>query len=159
MPQLKMETRPAAYAVVIEDDRILLARWVPHIPGYAPGLTLPGGGMEPGEQPADTVIREVHEETGYIVELDGLLGVHAGYFEPDPGKEAPFCALRTVYTAHTVGGRLRSEVGGSTDLALWVPLKELENHSYYSLVDEAARMMGYTDALAMSRAYQQKGTE
>lgn len=112
MPMPKMETRPAAYAVVIEDEQILLVRWVPHIPGYEPGFTLPGGGMELGEQPAETALREVCEETGYTVELDGLLGVHAGYFEPNSGHELPFCALRTIYRAHTVGGRLQSEVGG-----------------------------------------------
>ncbi|MFW0182479.1 NUDIX hydrolase [Rothia sp. CCM 9417] len=159
MPLPKMETRPAAYAVVIEDEQILLARWVPHIPGFKPGLTLPGGGMEPGEQPADTARREVLEETGFTVELDGLLGVHAGYFGPNQGSDLPFCALRTIYRAHRTGGELRSETGGSTDLALWVPLAELENHVYYSLVDEAARMMGYPDALALSRVYQKKGAK
>lgn len=159
MPMPRMETRPAAYAVVIEDEKILLARWVPHIPGYKPGLTLPGGGMEPGEQPAETALREVYEETGYTVELDGLLGVHAGHFDPNPGNDLPFCALRIIYRAHTVGGALRSEVGGSTDLALWVPLAELGHHVYYPSIDEAARMMGYTDAMALSRAYQKKGAE
>lgn len=159
MPLPRMVTRPAAYAVIIEDEKILLARWVPQIPGYRPGLTLPGGGMELGEQPADTVHREVLEETGYTIELEGLLGVHAGYFQPSQGSDLPLCALRTIYRAHTTAGELRAEIGGSTDMALWVPLAELDNHFYYSLVDEAARMMGYSDAQALCKGYQQKGSK
>ena len=42
---LVMDTRPAAYAVIIEDDKILLTRWVPTLAGYKPGWTLPGGGL------------------------------------------------------------------------------------------------------------------
>lgn len=149
---LTMQTRPAAYAVIVQEGKILLSRWVAHIPGYQPGWTLPGGGMEPGEQPAQTVLREVFEETGYAIELDGLLGVHAGYFEPDPGSDLPFCALRTVYLAHVVGGDLTYELGGSTDRAEWIALDELDQYFYYSLVDEAARMMGHKDAAAWAVA-------
>lgn len=152
---LAMDTRPAAYALVIEKGSILLSRWVPHIPGMKPGWTLPGGGMDPGEQPAETAVREVFEETGYTVELDGLLGVHAGYFPPDEGSTLPFCALRTVYRGHVTGGQLTYEVGGTTDLAAWVPLAQLDEHFYYGLVDEAAIMLGFTSAADLAAHYRQ----
>ncbi|ORC24504.1 phosphohydrolase [Rothia nasimurium] len=151
-----MDTRPAAYALIVQEGRILLSRWVPHLPELQPGWTLPGGGMDPGEQPGQTAVREVFEETGYTVELDALLGVHAGYFEPEPGKDRPFCALRTIYTAHVTGGELTYEVGGSTDRAEWIPLTELDSHFYYSLVDEAARMVGYQDAAAWARVARER---
>ena len=35
---------------------------------------LPGGGVDPGESPAQTAIREAFEETGLEVTLDGLVG-------------------------------------------------------------------------------------
>ena len=57
-------TRVAAYAVCVDDSRrILLARVAP---GYmAEGMwTLPGGGLQFGEEPAHAVIRELAEETG-----------------------------------------------------------------------------------------------
>jgi mutator protein MutT len=38
---------------------------------------LPGGRIEPGESVAQTVVREVQEETGLIVEITRLLGVYS----------------------------------------------------------------------------------
>lgn len=40
---------------------------------------LPGGGLEKGESPWQGTIREVHEETGLIVEIERLSGV---YYKP-----------------------------------------------------------------------------
>lgn len=37
---------------------------------------LPGGGHEPGESIADTVVREIREETGYDVEVETLTGTY-----------------------------------------------------------------------------------
>jgi ADP-ribose pyrophosphatase YjhB (NUDIX family) len=40
--------------------------------------TLPGGGVDPNEHPADAAVRECFEETGLIVRLDALIGVFGG---------------------------------------------------------------------------------
>lgn len=40
-----------------------------------PGITFPGGHIEPGESFADSVIREVYEETGLTVSNPELCGV------------------------------------------------------------------------------------
>ncbi|MDO4898184.1 MAG: NUDIX domain-containing protein [Rothia sp. (in: high G+C Gram-positive bacteria)] len=154
-----MDTRPAAYAVIIDNEHILLSRWVPHIPGMQPGWTLPGGGMEPGEQPGESAVREVFEETGYTVELDELLGVNTAYYPPAEGSELPFCALRIIFRARTVGGELTHEIGGSTDRAAWIPLSELDQHFYYPSVDEAARLLGYPHAVALAEHYRSLGTD
>ena len=37
----------------------------------------PGGGMESGETPWDSVIREVWEETGFVVAVERLAGVYS----------------------------------------------------------------------------------
>lgn len=39
------------------------------------GTYLPGGGMDPGEEPADTVIRETLEECGLLVRAGSRIGV------------------------------------------------------------------------------------
>jgi 8-oxo-dGTP pyrophosphatase MutT (NUDIX family) len=40
--------------------------------------TLPGGAVDPNEQPADAAVRECFEETGLLVKLDALIGVFGG---------------------------------------------------------------------------------
>ncbi|MBI5469981.1 NUDIX domain-containing protein [Candidatus Kaiserbacteria bacterium] len=62
--------------IVIHDGKVLLVRhW------YAPGvLTLPGGGVDEGEDPADAAIREVKEETGATI--NSITGIIGGYVGP-----------------------------------------------------------------------------
>ena len=50
--------RQRATVVVIRDGRVLL------VTGESGFFSLPGGGIEPGEQPRAAAIRELHEETG-----------------------------------------------------------------------------------------------
>ncbi|HEV7306915.1 NUDIX domain-containing protein [Ensifer sp.] len=42
------------------------------------GWSLPAGAIELGETPAEAIIREVMEETGFPVSIDNILGVFGG---------------------------------------------------------------------------------
>ncbi len=100
---LVMETRPAAYAVIIEQGKLLMTRWVPEDRAQSPLWSLPGGGMEPGEQADETALRETLEETGYSVAIEDILGVHAGIFPHVTGSPTARCrsALCASSTAPT----------------------------------------------------------
>ena len=112
--------RVAAYGVCInENDEILLARF---IASEGRQWILPGGGLDHGEHPYDAVIREFEEETGYEVEVLRLLGIDSELRE-EPNRD--YHALRIMYEVRIVGGELRNEVGGSTDLAQWFPLADI----------------------------------
>ena len=126
--------RVAAYAVCIRDGELLLARWVGP---EGKRWTLPGGGIDHGEDPFDAVRREVEEETGYQAEVQNLLGVHTMHRRSDRlfGGETDFHALRIVYEARIVGGELRDEIDGSTDKAAWIPLPEVAALARTGLVD------------------------
>ena len=125
----------AAYAICVRDGRLLLAR------GRAfdgtPEWTLPGGGMEHGEDPCDTVVREVEEETGYRIEVTGLLGVDSvrHRFRRGFGRSVDHHGVRLVYEGRVAGGELRNEVAGSTDLAAWQDLAAVPGLRRVGLVD------------------------
>jgi ADP-ribose pyrophosphatase YjhB (NUDIX family) len=133
--------RVGAYAVVERDGAILLARWVGSDP---PRWTLPGGGLDHGEDPRLGAVREVEEETGYRVELRQLLTVESfRQLVQRPDGPVDHQAICIIYTAEVVGGELRHEVGGSTDIAAWVPLADVPGLPRGGLVDIGLAVAGY----------------
>ncbi|MFD3997538.1 NUDIX hydrolase [Streptomyces sp. NPDC058583] len=132
---MKTDLRVAAYAVCVRDGQMLLARWVAH--DGTKRWTLPGGGMDHGEEPVDTVVREVEEETGYLTEPTALLGIDSirrGWLRR-LGGPGDFQGLRIIYEARITGGALRNETDGSTDLAAWHPLDTVPGLPRVGLVD------------------------
>ncbi|MFP1627105.1 NUDIX hydrolase [Streptomyces sp. 5K101] len=132
---MNRELRVAAYAVCIRGEQILLARWVAG--DGTRKWTLPGGGMDHGEAPLDTVVREVEEETGYAAEMTALLGIDSmrRRYPRKLGMFADFQGLRIVYEGRVTGGELRSETQGSTDLAAWHALDAVPGLDRVTLVD------------------------
>jgi 8-oxo-dGTP pyrophosphatase MutT (NUDIX family) len=62
--------RHTGRAIVLKDDHILLIeRWR----GEMHYFSIPGGGIEAGEDAESTALREVEEETGIKIRLDRLL--------------------------------------------------------------------------------------
>ena len=85
-----------------------------------PGLwTLPGGGVEQGEHPDDTVVREFAEETGLTVRVTGLRSVTADVFRL-PLTDTWEHTDRIIYDVRPEGGSLRNEAAGTTELVDWV---------------------------------------
>ena len=138
-----MRFRVGAYGVIVRDRQILLAHW--NSRGRS-GWTLPGGGVEPGEDPYDAAIREIEEETGYIAEIDSLLGVDSIIVNANNRRckgrpaETPLQGVRIVYQAHITSGELRPEVDGTTDEARWFDLREVKKLRTVSLVGVALRL-------------------
>ncbi|MFE0512041.1 NUDIX hydrolase [Streptomyces sp. NPDC058964] len=131
----------AAYAVCVRDGQILLAR--SPAPDGTPEWVLPGGGMEHGEDPYDTVRREVTEETGYRIEVTGLLGVDSSRHVFRRGglrRATDHHGVRIIYEGTVVGGELRNEINGSTDLAAWQDLAAVPGLTRVRLVDAALRL-------------------
>lgn len=138
--------------MLVSEGRILLTHWVA-APGLQAGWTLPGGGLEIGESPADAAVREVREETGYDVELTRLLGVDSEHYSAEeraPGRpRRPLHSLRVIYLARVVAGELTVEVGGSTDDARWIELADVTTLRRVGLVDAAVAL--WRDAQGVER--------
>lgn len=93
-----------ATSAVVSDDhgRILLQRRAD-----SGNWALPGGGMEMTESLTGSVIREVKEETGYDIEVTGLVGTYTdprhiiAYTDGEVRRQFNIC-----YTARITGGEL-----------------------------------------------------
>lgn len=137
------DTRVGAYCVLVENGSILLAHLNPDI-FDAEEWTLPGGGVDPYETPEQAAVREVREESGFEVELTGLLAVDSFVVPAEQRlypieRVRPLLNLRIIYQARRIGGTLRNEANGSTDYVAWVPLADLETFSRVPLVDVAVK--------------------
>ncbi|HVK26163.1 MAG TPA: NUDIX hydrolase [Actinokineospora sp.] len=128
----KRNTRLAAYGVIVDDGKILLARWTSR---QGPKWMLPGGGVDFGEDPLDAAVREVAEETGYVFAPDSLLGIDSYHRTND------FHGVRIVYEGRVVGGELTFEQGGSTDMAAWFDLAEVDSLATAELVHTALALL------------------
>ncbi len=135
-------TRVAAYALCVEDGRLLLCRLAPG--ELAVGhWTLPGGGLDFGEAPADGALRELGEETGLtgvIIGLADVLSWSKRWVHAADGVDEAFHAIQIVYRVRITGGRLRDEVDGSTDAVRWFSPDELPALPLVDLAREGARL-------------------
>jgi 8-oxo-dGTP pyrophosphatase MutT (NUDIX family) len=108
---------PAASAIVVDTHgRILLQRRAD-----TGQWSIPGGAMELGESIAETVQREVREETGLEVIAEKVTGVYSNprhvveFSDGEVRQQFSVCFLCTV-----TGGRLQAE-GESTEVEFVAP--------------------------------------
>jgi ADP-ribose pyrophosphatase YjhB (NUDIX family) len=116
----------ATSAVVTDDSgRILVQRRAD-----SGNWALPGGAMELGESLTGSVVREVKEETGYDIEVTGMVGTYTdpkhiiAYSDGEVRRQFNIC-----YTARITGGTLTISTE-STDIRFAGPaqLDDLPMH-------------------------------
>jgi 8-oxo-dGTP diphosphatase len=129
--------RTAAYALIRREDRVLLTR-LSSIAPDAGSWTLPGGGVDHGETPSETVRREVAEECGVACDVGALLGVHDTHFTgsgPD-GHTEDYHGIHLVYSA-TIdqdAEPVLAETEGTVDAVAWVSYADIDS-GVVSVVD------------------------
>ncbi len=91
---------PAAGAIIVQDDQVLMVKRA-HPPRVG-WWCLPAGFMEWNEHPSATAIREVGEETGFLIKLNGLFQIYTGTDDPRSN------AVLILYLADIVSGEMRA---------------------------------------------------
>ena len=151
--------RVASYVLCVRNGAVLLSLLNDRTRA-AGSWTLPGGGMEFGEDPVEAARREVEEESGYIVEVGPLLFVDTKSYAAGQYGDHAWQSVRFVHTAAIVGGGLRREApGGSTDEARWIPVNELGRHKLVKLAELAASHLAVPVALDHVQVAMPKGRE
>lgn len=77
---------------------------------------LPGGRAEPGETLEQTVVREVKEETGLIVEIVHKIGA---YHEQGMQAGCEYDYYPTCYLVHPVAGEIRKQESEIAEIRLF----------------------------------------
>ena len=85
--------------------------------------SLPGGAVDHGEAPTDTVVRETAAETGLSVSVVRLVDVLAD-LRAVASRGLSIHTDRLIYEVKVRGGALRDRIGQATDLARFVTLEE-----------------------------------
>ena len=113
----------AVGAIVLEKGEVLLVRR-----NRAPALgqwSLPGGRVEWGETLREAIAREVREETGIDIEVEGLAGIAERILPDDEGK------TEYHYVILDFWARPKSRdltPGDDASEARWVPVGELNDY-------------------------------
>lgn len=119
-----LKWRPAAYSVIIKDNKILLLK---QINGY----DLPGGGIEIGETPEEAAIREIQEETGLIAKNPKLIDCGTQYFKGYRSTNF-YQAIAIYYTCEIAGGELSNDGFDESEKEfvekpVWLDISEIDN--------------------------------
>jgi ADP-ribose pyrophosphatase YjhB (NUDIX family) len=88
--------------LVMEAGKLLLVQRI-----MKPGIgkwSIPAGYLDYGEDPQETAVREVLEETNLEVEITGLVDV---YYNPDTATEGG-ASIFILYNAKLIGGELKA---------------------------------------------------
>ncbi|WP_107704539.1 NUDIX hydrolase [Nocardioides allogilvus] len=122
--------RIAAYALVRRGSAVLLTRLSGRA-HHTGSWTLPGGGVDHGERPADALAREVAEECGVDCEVGPLLDVHDTHFSgtAPSGRVEDFHGVHLIFAATVLADAEARvvEVGGTTDAVAWVEIADIES--------------------------------
>lgn len=113
---------------------------------YWSGWNFPGGHVEPGEYVTPSVIREMQEETGLLIESPRLCGIKEFHKSKDGKRYIVFLYIAKHYT-----GELKPSNEGDV---FWYPLDQLRTSD--RLIDGFGEMLDVFTNDTISEVYYQR---
>ena len=130
-PSLTVDT-----VIICEKDSIVLIKRKKD--PYKDSWALPGGFVEYGERVEFAALREVKEETGLEVDLQGIVGVYS-----DPERDPRGHTVTVCYLAAVTGGKLKADTDASA--VCCIPKREVLKlklaFDHDSIIEDAFNLM------------------
>jgi 8-oxo-dGTP pyrophosphatase MutT (NUDIX family) len=146
----RLVLRPAVYAIIVHDSRVLLMK-MRRSGKYHP----PGGGISVGEKVEDALKREIREETGIEVEVERLAHFEELFFYYDPSETA-YHGLHLYYVCRPKTLTLLDDTQVNDEAAekpRWVSVQGLEAQEFQTHGDIMLDLCREAAAARQATAY------
>ena len=125
-------SKPCVGALIVDQDKLLLVKRAKDpFKGY---WDIPGGFLEAGEHPEAGALREIHEETGLLIQLENILGIFM-----DTYGDSSEPVLNIFYTATVIGGEARA--GSDASHLHWFDLNALPEQIAFESAGEVLALL------------------
>ena len=142
--EVMIETRIGVYGVIIHDGKIALIKKARG--GYKGLYDLPGGGIERGEEPKETLHRELMEEVGAKVTGEKILAAVSTAFKWDVDDKLiqDLHHIGILYTVEIDGDKLKADADGLDSLGgLWMNIEDIREEEVSPFTWMALKELGY----------------
>lgn len=126
---------PVIVVVTNDDGKILMAKRHEYHNPYHGLWQLPGGGIEFGEHPKETAVREVREEVGLTVKLI----THHPFVFSHVNEEGDAHTIVLGYIAKHVSGEVDTSKDQNTGESRWFTFEEIKHVECVPLVKDVLK--------------------
>lgn len=142
--KITKDTRMGVYGAIIHDGKIALVKKA--CGGYKGLYDLPGGGIERGETPVETLHRELMEEIGVKAISEKILTAVSKTFQWDVNDELiqDLHHIGILYIVEIEGNELKTDADGLDSLGgVWLDIDKIEEKEVSPFTWMALKELGY----------------
>ena len=130
------------YGVIVSDDKILLVK--KSRGAYTGQYDLPGGSLEHGEKPVETLKREIMEEVGVRVKNYKIMDANSvvvDWNNPYINDGEHMHHIGIIYEVEIEDGDIKTDADGLDSLgAVWYPVSKIKKEDVSPLTYDALKL-------------------